>query len=62
MKKNPPDDATTPTPRGPRLQRRTLRVLTQDQLGAVNGARRGTFYTGTTGWCNTVTLWSVVDC
>jgi hypothetical protein len=56
MKKIPPQDATTPTARGPRLQRKTLRVLTQAQLGAVNGARRATLDTGTTGWfndCNT---------
>ena len=56
MTKRPPDQANTPAPRSPRLQRKTLRVLTQAQLGAVNGARRATLDTGTTGWfndCNT---------
>ena len=63
MKKTPPDDLNTPATRSPRLQRRTLRVLTQAQLGAVNGARRATLDTGTTGWfndCNTFN--TAVDC
>ena len=64
MKKSPTNNGTTAAADPvPRLRRRTLRTLTEAELGKVNAGRRNTNDTGTTGWfndCNTFD--TVVGC
>lgn len=63
MKKRPPTDTTTPpVASGPRLRRKTLRVLTEAQLGAVNGAKQPTYTWTTAVWNGCPTFETALDC